>query len=168
MAIRYRYSDGGPRKLALLNLVTGEETEIVGSEEPYPFSAQWDPTGEKLLFFDKRPDPDGRASYVLAVYSLTAGKAVAERTITNLDGIVYQYWMAWMPDGRSVLTLDTKGRCLRILGPDLRDTGRIDLPVRIQEPSDLVVVGDTVLLQDRSTHSLWRLDLGKTRWKRLY
>ncbi len=168
LAIRKRYSDEGPRTLALLNLVTGEETEIAGSEEPYPFSAQWDPTGEKLLFFDKRPDQEGRASYVLTVYSLTAGKALAKRTITDLDGIIYQYWTAWMPDGRSVLTLDTKGRCLRILGPDLRDTGRIDLPVRIQEPSDLVVVGDTVLLQDRSIHSLWRLDLGKTRWKRLY
>jgi hypothetical protein len=168
LAVQNRFSDEGPRTLALLNLATGEETEIAGSEEPYPFSALWDPTGEKLLFFDKRPDPQGRASYVLTVYSLTAGKAVAERTITDLDGIVYQYWMAWMPDGRSVLTLDTKGRCLRILGPDLRDTGRIDLPVRIQEPSDLVVVGDTILLQDRDDDSLWRLDLGKTRWKRLY
>jgi len=168
LAIRNRYSDEGPKTLALLNLVTGEETEIAGSEESYPFSAQWDPTGEKLLFFDKRPDPEGRASYVLTVYSLTAGKAVAERTITDLDGIVYHYWTAWMPDGRSVLTLDAKGRCLRILGPDLRDIGRIDLPARIKEPSDLVVVGDTVLLQDRGSHSLWRLDLGKTRWKRLH
>jgi hypothetical protein len=99
---------------------------------------------------------------------LTAGKAVAERTIADLDGTIYQYWTAWMPDGRSVLTLDSKDRCLRILGPDLRETGRIDLPVRIQEPSDLVVVGDTVLLRDGVIHSLWRLDLGKTRWKRLY
>jgi len=168
LVIQNRYRDEGPRTLALLNLVTGEETEIAGSEEPHSFSAQWDPTGEKLLFFDKRPDPEGRASYFLTVYSLTAGKAVAERITTDLDGIVHHYWTAWMPDGRSVLTLDIKGRCLRILGTDLQNTGRIDLPVRIKEPSGLEVVGDTVLLQDSGIHSLWRLDLGKMRWKRLY
>jgi hypothetical protein len=168
LAIRNRISDEGPRTLALLNLVTGEETEIAGSEDPDSLSAQWDPTGEKLLFFHKRPDSEGHASYVLTVYSLTAGKAVAERTITELDGIVYRYRTAWMPDGRSVLTLDTKGRCLRILGTDLQDTGRIDLPVRIQEPSGQVVVGNTVLLEDRGSHSLWRLDLKKKKWKRIY
>jgi hypothetical protein len=168
LAIRNRHSDDGPRTLALLNLVTGEETEIVGSEEPYPFSALWDPTGEKLLYFDKRPDPDGRASYILTVYSLTAGKAVAERTITDLRGSFYEFRMAWLPDGRSVLALATKGRYLRVLGPDLQDVGRIDLPAKIKDPTYLAVVGTQVLLVDSHTESLWRFDLEKKRWKRLH
>ena len=110
LAIRYRFGVEEPRTLALLNLVTGEETEIARGEESYPFSAQWDPTGEKLLFFDKRTDPEGRERYVLTIYSIAAEKAVAERTVTDLKAIVYGYLMAWMPDGRSVLALCPKGR----------------------------------------------------------
>jgi hypothetical protein len=168
LAIRYRDSDEGPRSLALLNLVTGEETEIVGSEEPYPFSAQWDPTGEKLLFFDKRTDPEGRERYILTIYSIASGKAVAERTITELRGSFYDFTMAWLPDGHSVLALASKARYLRVLGPDLQDVGRIDLPAKIKDPAYLAVVGAQVLLVDSHTESLWRYDLAKKRWKRLY
>jgi len=168
LAIRKRYSDEGPRTLALLNLVTGEETEIAGSEEPYPFSAQWDPTGEKLLFFDKRTDPEGRERYILTIYSIAAGKAVAERTITELRGSFYDFTMAWLPDGHSVLALASKARYLRVLGPDLQDVGRIDLPAKIKDPAYLAVVGAQVLLVDSHTESLWRYDLAKKRWKRLY
>lgn len=168
LAIRDRYSDEGPRSLALLNLVTGEETEIVGSEEPYPFAAQWDPTGEKLLFFDKRTDPEGGERYILTIYSLAAGKAVAERTVTDLQAKVYEYWMAWTPDGKSVVTLSQKGRYLEILGPDLQEIAKIDLPARIKDPRYLVVVGAQVLLTDSRTESLWRCDLAKKRWKKLY
>jgi hypothetical protein len=32
----------------------------------------------------------------------------------------------------------------------------------------LAVVGDQALVQDDKTNSLWRLDLGKKSWKRLY
>ncbi|NTU51934.1 MAG: hypothetical protein HGA94_05810 [Candidatus Aminicenantes bacterium] len=73
-----------------------------------------------------------------------------------------------MPDGRSVLALVSKGRYLRVLGPDLQDVGRIDLPAKIKDPRYLVVVGAQVLLEDSHTESLWRYDLVKKRWKRLY
>jgi len=99
---------------------------------------------------------------------LTAGKAVAERAITDLKTNDYYYWMAWMPDGKSVIALSHKGRYLRVLGPDLQDAGRIDLPAKIKDPTDLVVVGAQVLLVDSHTESLWRFNLEKKRWKRLY
>jgi len=170
LAIRYPHGDEGPRTLALLNLATGEETEIAGSEELYPFSARWDPTGEKLLIFDKRPDPEGRASCFLTVYSVAAGKAVAERAVAGPGKDAYAYGTAWMPDGR-VLALDPDGRYLRIFGPDLQDAGRIDLPARIQKPSWLVNVGDKILLEDEKdgrSRPLWRLDVETKRWKRIY
>ena len=168
LAIRNRFKDDEPRTLALLNLATGEETEIATGEESYPFSAQWDPAGEKLLFFDKRTDPEGGPRHILTVYSLTAGKAVAERTVTDLQAKVYEYWMAWAPDGKSVVTLSQKGRYLEILGPDLQEVAKIDLPARIKDPRYLVVVGAQVLLTDSHTESLWRYDLAKKRWKKLY
>jgi len=120
-----------------------------------------------MSFFVKKPDPEGRPSYVLTVYSLAAGKAVAERTLTDSEQSA-SYSTAWMPDGRSILALDGDGRRLRVLGPDLQDAGRIDLPDRIKEPSGPVVVGDKVLLVDRSTQSLWRFSLEKKRWARIY
>ena len=43
-------------------------------------------------------------------------------------------WTAWMPDGRSVVCLDGESRSLRILDPELQETGRIDLPARLKEP----------------------------------
>ena len=54
------------------------------------------------------------------------------------------------------------------LGPDLQETGRIDLPARIKEPGQPAVVGDQVLVADGKTDSLWRLDLATKRWKRIY
>jgi hypothetical protein len=121
-----------------------------------------------LLFFDKRTEPDGRPRYVLTIHSTAAGKAVAERTITDLKAKVYDYLMAWMPDGRSVLALSPTGHYLRILGLDLQDVGRIDLPAKAMVPTYLAVVGAQVLLVDSYTESLWRFDLEKKRWARIY
>jgi hypothetical protein len=168
LAIRSRFGVDEPGTLTLLNLATGEEREIARSEGYYPFLARWDTAGEKLLFFDKRTEPDGRERYVLTIYSLAAGKAVAERTITDLKAKVYDYLMAWMPDGRSVLALSPTGHYLRILGLDLQDVGRIDLPAKAMVPTYLAVVGAQVLLVDSYTESLWRFDLEKKRWKRIY
>jgi len=167
LAIRSRHSEESSRTMALLDLATGEETEIAKGEQPSPFNVRWDPEGERMSFFVKKPDPEGRPSYVLTVYSLAAGKAVAERTLTDSEQSA-SYSTAWMPDGRSILALDGDGRRLRVLGPDLQDAGRIDLPDRIKEPSGPVVVGDKVLLVDRSTQSLWRFSLEKKRWARIY
>jgi ABC-type transport system involved in multi-copper enzyme maturation permease subunit len=168
LAVRHRRGDE-QGTLALLNLASGEETEIAGGGN---ITVRWDPNEEKLLFVDRRKGPEGPESLVLTVYSLAAGKAIAERTLTDLDNIYYSYWTSWMPDGRSLLALDRQGRSLRILGPDLDDAGRIDLPARIQKPSGLVIVGDKVLLTGSSKKSyrgsLWRFDLVKKSWKRLY
>jgi hypothetical protein len=171
LAIRYPLGDEGPRTLALLNLATGAETEIAKVERSFYPGVQWDPTGERMSFIVRRTDHEGRASYILTVYSVAAGKAVAERTITDAELTAYMYRTAWMPDGRSLLALDAKGRCLRILGPDLQEAGRIDLPARIQEPVGLVNVDDEMLLEDEKdgrSRTLWRLDLEKKRWKRIY
>jgi len=169
LAVRHRHGDEWPGTLALLNLASGEETEIAGVGN---LRVRWDPNEEKLLLIDRRKGPEARESSVLTVYSLAAGKAIAERTFTDLDDIYYGYWTTWMPDGQSLLAIDRKGRSLRILGPELEDAGRIDLPARIQKPSGFEVVGDKVLILASSKKSfrgsLWRFDLVKKSWKRLY
>ena len=165
LAISYRVGDERPRTLALLNLASGEETEVAKGEI---FSVRWDPTGEKMLFFDERKGPEGRASSVLTVYSLAAGKVVAERTLKESERTASLYSTAWMPDGRSIMVFEREGGRLRVLGPDLQDAGGIDLPAGIKEPSEPVIVGDKILVQDRSRRSLWRFSLEKKRWARIY
>ncbi|MBP1660360.1 MAG: hypothetical protein H6P95_1552, partial [Candidatus Aminicenantes bacterium] len=77
-------------------------------------------------------------------------------------------WTAWMPDGRSLVALEEGHRSLSIFGPDLQETDRVDLPARIKEPWGSATVGNQVLIEDSKTDSLWRLDLGTKRWKRIY
>ncbi len=153
--------------MALLDLATGKETEIARGEQPTPMSVQWDPAGDRMSFFLRKPDPAGRESYVLTVYSLAAGKTIAERALTDREQAAYMYSRVWMPGGRSILALDGDGRCLRMLGPDLQETGRIDLPARIREPHGLEVVGNQVLVEDWAAKSLWRFNLERNRWARI-
>jgi ABC-2 family transporter protein len=168
LAILSGYSGEGSRTMSLLDLATWKETEIAREERPAPINVQWGPAGDRMSFFVKKLDAEGRASYVLTVYSLTAGMVVAERALTDRERMADMYSTAWMPDGHSILALDAEGRRLRVLGPDLQDAGLIDLPARVKEPSRLVIVGGEVILQDRSTRSLWRFSLEKKRWARIY
>jgi len=160
---------GLPAKaLAFIDLATMKRTAIVEGTDLVLSRVQWDPAGERLLFQVKRPAPEGRDDYAIAVYSLAAGKVVAEESFAASEREAWMMWTAWMPDGRSILVRDAESRSLRILDTDLQETGRIDLPARIKEPGQPAVVGDHVLVVDGKTDSLWRLDLATKRWKRIY
>ena len=66
--------------LAFIDLATMKRTAVVEGTDLVLSRVQWDPTGERLLFQVKRPAPEGRTDYAIAVYSLAAGKVVAEET----------------------------------------------------------------------------------------
>ncbi len=154
--------------LAFIDLATMKRTPVVEGTDLVLSRVQWDPTGERLLFQVKRPAPEGRTDYAIAVYSLAAGKVVAEETFAASDREAWSTSTAWMRDGRSVLCLDGESRSLRILDLALQETGRFDLPARLKEPGQPAVVGDQVLIEDGKTETLWRLDLPTKRWKRIY
>ena len=160
---------GLPAKaLAFIDLATMKRTAIVEGTDLVLSRVQWDPAGERLLFQVKRPAPEGRADYAIAIYSLAAGKVVAEESFAASEREAWMMWTAWMPDGRSILARDAESRSLKILDLALRETGRFDLPARIKEPGQPAVVGDQVLVVDGKTDSLWRLDLSTKRWKSIY
>jgi len=77
LAIRYPDASGSLTMLALLDLSTMERTEVAGSMKPAWFWVQWDPAGERMAFTMKRTEPGGEENYVLAVYSLPAGRTIA-------------------------------------------------------------------------------------------
>jgi dipeptidyl aminopeptidase/acylaminoacyl peptidase len=162
-----------PTKLALLNLSTLEETEIADGGPSVYFAMQWDPDGERLSLERlpsslRRSESGGQEPHVLAIYSVSERKTIAERIISQGERKAEVLWTSWMPDGRSLVVLEEGRRSLSILGPDLQETGRIDLPARIKQPWDPTVVGNQILIADGKTDSLWRFDLAAKRWKRIY
>lgn len=160
---------GLPAKaLAFIDLATMKRTAVVEGTDLVLSRVQWDPAGERLLFQVKRPAPEGRDDYAVAVYSLAAGKVVAEEPFAASEREAWMMWTAWMPDGPSIVALDPERRSLKFLNPELKETGRIALPARLKKPEDAATVGRQVLITDGKTDSIWRLDLDTKRWERIH
>jgi ABC-type transport system involved in multi-copper enzyme maturation permease subunit len=169
LAIRYPYGDPkAARTLALFDLKTRQKSEIVTDTYLAMYGIRWNPAGKLLYYSVSRPGPAGQTDYVMSIYSLSAGKTVAEKTITQSEDEASLFWASWTPDGRSLVASDSGGKGVVFLDPDLQETGRISLPARIQEPWGITVLGRQVLVVDDRTDSLWRYDLDSKRWKRLY
>jgi len=168
-AIRYPYGDPKvPRTLALLDLKTHQKIDIAQGTDGAIYGFQWDPTGEFLFYILKMPREGGRSSYVMAVYSLRERKVVSEKIIASAEHSALRFSAAWMPDGRSLIAADEESRYFALLGLDLEETGRFNMPNWLTEFWGIVVFGRQVLIVDSRTHSLWRLDLDTKRWKRIY
>lgn len=173
MAVRYKESPGAPVRLALLNLATLTLTDIVGvgdekGAEMVWTGGSWDDKGERFAGIVRRSQEGAPFVYVLNVFSLAAGKIVAERAMTKVETVAQHYSLSWTADGTGLVILDVEAKALRILGPDLRDLERIDLPSGITQPVGGMIVGDKALLEDYGNDSLWRCDLKTKRWKRIY
>jgi hypothetical protein len=169
LAIKYPAGDRvSTRRLALLDLSTMERTDIAEGLQSTLSRIQWDPSGERMFYCLMHTGPGGRPYYVLAIYSLSAHKTVAERVIARGEREGSPFGASWTPDGRSLVSCDSEDRRLIFLSPDLQETGRIDLPARIEKPWGPTVIGNQILIGDSATHSLWRLDLEKKSWKRIY
>ena len=171
LPIKYRKSPEAPWGLALLDLKTLTPVDIPnypGTAEGSWLETAWDPAGDRLAWVDRRKRPDGQFDYTLTVFSVADGKAVAESSFTK-PGTGWQITSpAWTSDGTELLVLDGDSRSLRILGPDLRETAQIALPPSILTPVSLNVAGRHAVLTDFEEKTLWRLDLEKKLWKRIY
>jgi hypothetical protein len=171
LAIKYQKGPEAPWRLALLDLKTLGTTDINGNTgEPARLWSQisWDQKGDRLAYVARMAQAGGPDVYVLAVYSLAANRTVAEKVMTKNEASALLFWPSWTADGAELLVLDREANGLRILGPDLNEVKRIALPASIRIPVGLHVVGDQALVEDDQTDSLWRLNLGKESWKKIY
>ena len=172
LAIKYQKSPETPWRLALLDLKTMATTDISGStaEEQGQFTSQlsWDPEGNRVAYLCRRKQAGGPDAYFLVVYSLAQQRTLVERVMTKTEGAALLYSPSWTADGGKIVVLDREANGLRILGPDLKEVEQIAFPQRLDTPIDLQVVGDHALVGDNNTNSLWRCDLKKKSWKRLY
>ena len=74
----------------------------------------------------------------------------------------------WLADDTRLVFLERGENGLRILGPDLREEKRIALPAAIRDPAGVHGAGNKVIVEDDADDTLWRLDLRKGSWKRIY
>jgi hypothetical protein len=167
LAIKYQKTAGKPWVLALLDLKTLGTTDITGGDERVWSGASWDKTGDQLAYLIRRAQPGGPGAYALAVYSLTAGKTVSERTMTTKESDALLLWPAWTADGAKLLVLDRTGNRLKVLRPDLSEEKTIAFPAPVRLPAGLQTAGDHVLIEDGETDTLWRLDLRTGSWKKI-
>ncbi len=172
LAIKYEKSPEAPWRLALLDLRTLATTDISGStsDDQGQVSSQisWDPEGNRMAYLCRRKQAGGPDAYFLVVYSLAQQKTIVERVMTKSEASARLYSPSWTADGSKIVVIDREADSLRILGADLGEIERIVFPHRLATPTDLQVVGSQALVGDNDTDSLWRCDLAKKSWKRLY
>jgi hypothetical protein len=171
LAIKYQKDPEKPWTLALLDLKTLATTDINDNTgEPVRLWSQisWDQKGDRLAYVIRRAQEGGPEVYVLAVYSLAAQKTVAEKSMTTSEASALLFWPSWTADGALLLVLDRAANGLRVLGPDLSEEKRIAFPESLRVPVSLHIVGANALVKDDQTDTLWRLDLSREAWKRIY
>lgn len=168
LAIKYQKSPEKPWTLALLDLKTLETTDISQGEDRVSSQALWDKQGDRIAYVARRAQPSGPDVYVLSVCSAAGKKTVAEKPMTTSESVALLFWPSWTGDGKKLLVLDRAANALKVFGPDLSEKGQVAFPAWMTNPAGLAVVGDQALIEDDKTDSLWRFDLGKKSWKKLY
>jgi hypothetical protein len=168
LAIKYQKSPEKPWRLALLDLKSLETTDLSKGEDRVWSQISWDKQGDRMAYVAREAQTGGPDVYVLAVYSVAAKKTVAEKPMTTSESSALLFWPSWTANGEKLLVLDRVANGLRVFGPDLREQGQVAFPAWMNTPAGLQVAGDQALVEDDKTDSLWRFDLGKKRWKKLY
>jgi hypothetical protein len=172
LAVPYKPTTDNQSRLALLALATLEMKDIAW--EGGRFTAgevRWNPQGDKLAFGVRNPTGQrpGEYSIVLTVYSVAEKRVLTEKVMTEDKKTEAYFRLGWLEDGAGLLVSDRLNNCLIILGSDLAEERRIPFPPSIGvAPLDFMVSGEKVLVADGSSHTLWRLDLSKGTWKKIY
>lgn len=170
LAVPYKAPKNGWTNLglALFDLKTLEVVRVGVDGDRSINRLTWSPAGDKLAFLVRKETPRGSGAYVLTVVSAPDRKTLASREMTAEERTGLLYDLDWLSDDSRPVLSDPTDRCLRIFGPDLREETRIPFPASLKSPVEIKVSGEKVLVTDDAARSLWRLDLGKKSWKKLY
>jgi hypothetical protein len=172
LTIKCLKSPEAPWRLALLDLKTLAITEVVkgGPEDRGLVISQisGDPAGSRIAYICRQKQAGGPDAYILVVYSLAQQKVLAERRMTTSESAAQVYCPSWTADNGKIVVLDREADGLKIFGPDLKEIEQIAFPLRLSTPVSLWVAGNHALVEDNNSNSLWRCDLVKKTWKRLY
>jgi hypothetical protein len=168
VALERKAGPGTLGRLAFLDLKTLRTTDIDVEGDPVHSRVSWDARGDQIAtVIGKHPKTSPR-EYALAVCSLTAKKLTAEKVMTEEESTALLFNPSWTADGSRLILLNRSAHALDVLRADLNQEKRIALPPAIRLPVELQVVGDQALVIDNQTDSLWRFDLKRASWKKLY
>jgi len=168
MALKYQATPERPWTLGLFDLKTVELRKNEASIDHDCLWAFWGSQGDRLAYVARRPQPNGQDVYILAVYSLAAQRVVAEKRMTTSEAEAMLFAPSWTADGMKLVVIDREANSLKILGVDLQEEGQAPFPAWMNKPAGLQVVGHQALVEDGKNNTLWRFDLEKKDWKRIY
>ena len=170
LAVPYKAPGEGRANLglALVDLKSLEVVRVGVDGDQSISRLTWSPAGDKLAFLVRKETSRGSGAYILTLVSVPDRRTLASREMTTEERTGMLYDLDWLNDGSRPVLSDPTDRCLRIFGPDLNEETRIPFPASIKSPVEVDVSGEKALVTDDADHSLWRCDLVKKTWKRLY
>ncbi len=169
IAFRRRVQPGDKLALSLLDTRSQAISDVctldAGNFLPV---AAWNAKGD-LIAVIKTPSPGAEnIPFTLTIYSLSDGRLVAEKTLPGFaESRALLSSPQWLADD-SGLVLNYGSEGLRIFSKDLREQKTIVYPPAVSNPIQLCSAGHCVLVQDLGMDALWRYDLNKGSWKRIY
>jgi TolB protein len=132
--------ESGAISVRLLDIETGEETDLTGAEYPLAFNPSWSPDGTEIAFIVKHQGLGERPQHAPGdVMIADLGQPGKEDFETVTDGGVRDVWsVSWSPRGDELLLYSLFGQTwyeppstsIRVLN---RGTGQIDQLAGIEE-----------------------------------
>lgn len=154
--------------LRTLDSKTPDVKEIETPGWRYALRQTWSTDGNKLAVIARQGTTPGKGRYALMVVSMSDRKVIASKELTDNEKAAQSYSLAWLEGDARVILSNPRERTLSILGPDLSEEKRIQIPASMGLPFRPSVTGDKALFIDFDKNRLWRLDLKTESWKRIF
>ncbi len=168
MSVPFQSPAGGSWRLGVIDLRTLEMSLVAGEDINGFVDVTWSGQGDRLLFVVRKRREPGPDLFVRGIFSLAEKRVVAERELGTDERAALMGSGDWLEDDTRLVVRDGDENGLRILGPDLHEEMKIPLPASIRDPAGVYGAGSKVVVKDAGNDSLWRFDLRKRSWKRIY
>ncbi len=168
VSVPFQAPADGSRHLGVLDLKTLQMSLVASEDVKGLFHMTWSRKGDRLLFVVRKSMAQGSDAFIRRIFSPAENRIVAEREAGTDERAALAGFGDWLANDTRLVFLERGESGLSILGPDLREEKRIPLPAAIRDPAGVHGAGNKVIVKDDANDSLWRLDLRKGSWKRIY
>ena len=169
VAIYLKNPDDHKPCVALVSLPDGDMTIADEDEGRQVVGLTWNKAGDKLAYLVRKADADRPGEKpVLKVYSLSEKRVIAERTLSGKSHAPYYGRAIWLDDDRLAESSLAAVGGLNVYSADLTQKTTYDFPPAAGFLAPVASVGNKILALNSDLYNLWRLDLKKGTWKRLY
>lgn len=168
VSVPFRAGADGALRLGILDLRTLEMSSVDCEDITGFVHVTWNHKGDRFFFIASKKQDTGPDVFIRGIFSIAEKRIVAEREAGTDERTALAGSGDWLADDTRLFFRDGSDNSLRILDPDLREEKRIAFPATIRNPAGVFSAGNAVLIEDDANDSLWRFDLRKGSWKRIY